>query len=69
MTDNNHIQKIEESLKLVKSKDSKIFVLTQDSKGNPKASIAYNYGLVKTLIDKGYNASWVKNILLYHIPV
>ena len=57
MTDNNHIQKIEESLKLVKSKDSKIFVLTQDSKGNPKASIAYNYGLVKTLIDKGYNAS------------
>ena len=49
MTQNINVQKIEESLKLVKGKESKIFILTQDSKGNPKASITYNYELVKCL--------------------
>lgn len=57
MAENINVKKIEESLNLIKSKDSKIFVLTQDSKGNPKASIAYNYQLVKSLVDEGYNAS------------
>jgi len=56
MADNINVKKIEESLNLVKSKESKIFVLTQDSKGNPKASIAYNYNLVKSLVNEGYNA-------------
>ena len=34
MANNINVQKIEDSLKLVKGKESKIFILTQDSKGN-----------------------------------
>lgn len=56
MANNINVQKIEDSLNLVKNKESKIFILTQDSKGNPKASIRYNYQLVKSLVDEGYNA-------------
>ncbi len=56
MTNNINVQKIEDSLNLVKNKESKIFILTQDSKGNPKASIRYNYELVKSLTEEGYNA-------------
>ena len=56
MANNINVQKIEDSLKLVKGKESKIFILTQDSKGNPKASIKYNYELVKSLNEEGYNA-------------
>ena len=56
MTQNINVQKIEESLQLVKGKESKIFILTQDSKGNPKASITYNYELAKCLNEEGYNA-------------
>ena len=32
------------------------FFLTMDTKGNAKAAIAYNYEIVKTLNDLGFNA-------------
>lgn len=50
------IQKIEEALGLVQNKESKIFFLTQDTKGTPKASITYIYEMVKTLNNLGYKA-------------
>ena len=56
MASNINVKKIEDSLQLVKNKESKIFILTQDTKGNPKASVRYNYQMVKSLIDAGYNA-------------
>jgi hypothetical protein len=51
-----NFKKIEESLNLIKEKKSKIYVLTQDTKGNPKASVTYIYELVKELVDNGYDA-------------
>ena len=34
------IQKVEQSIKNLKDKNSKIYLLVQDSKGNVKASVA-----------------------------
>lgn len=49
-------KKIEEALDIVKNKDSKIYFLTQDTKGRPAASVTYTYELVSTLNNLGYNA-------------
>ena len=51
------IEKIEQSIKDLESKNSKIFFLTQDTKGTQRASVAINYQFVKLLKDAGYNAS------------
>lgn len=56
MADDKNFKKIEEALNLVKNKTGKLYFLTQDTKGNPKASISYIYGLVKTLRENGYDA-------------
>lgn len=50
------ILKLQETLDKLNSKTSRIFLLTMDTKGLQKASIAYNYELVNTLIGLGYNA-------------
>ena len=57
MKDEEKIKNLEESLKLVKSKKSKIYFLTQDTQGVPKASVAVIYEYVKLLNDAGYDAS------------
>ena len=54
-TQTENAQKIETALNLVKNKESKIYFLTQDTKGSPRASITYSYELAKFLHDKGYN--------------
>ena len=48
-TQTENAQKIEHALNLVKNKESKIYFLTQDTKGYPRASITYIYEMVKFL--------------------
>ena len=47
---------LENSLKLLKNKESKIYFLTQDSDGKALASVGVNYQFVKHLREDGYNA-------------
>jgi hypothetical protein len=49
------INKVEKSIKNLKDKKSKIYLLIQDTKGHAKASIAYSYRLGMTLSKQGYN--------------
>jgi|TARA_R110001583_G_scaffold39728_2_gene127148 hypothetical protein len=56
MKDEEKIKNLEESLALVKNKKSKIYFLTQDTQGAPKASVAVIYEYVKLLNNAGYDA-------------
>ena len=56
MTQTENAHKIEQALNLVKNKESKIYFLTQDTKGRPAAGVTYIYELVKFLNDNGHNA-------------
>ena len=47
---------LENSLKVLKNKESKIYFLTQDSNGKAMASVAVNYQFVKHLRDAGFHA-------------
>ena len=47
---------LENSLKVLKNKESKIYFLTQDSNGQALASVAVNYQLVKHLREDGFDA-------------
>ena len=49
------ITKIEKSVENLKNKNSKIYFVVQDTKGNAKASISYIYNLALTLKNNGYN--------------
>lgn len=49
------IQKLESSIKNLKEKKSRIYLLVQDTKGNAKASISYIYNLGMALLNGGYN--------------
>ena len=51
------IQKIEGSIKNIKNKGINFYFLTQDTKGNAKASVRFIYQIAKSLIDNGYNAT------------
>jgi len=57
------ISKLEKSIDNLKSKQSRIYFLVQDTKGNPKASISYIYNLAMTLKKVGYNS-----IILHEKP-
>jgi hypothetical protein len=50
------IEKVEKSIENLKNKSSRIYFLVQDTKGNPKASIAHIYQLALTLNKNGYNS-------------
>jgi len=50
------IKKLEQSIENLKNKNSRIYFLVQDTKGNPKAGIKYIYDIALTLKDKGYNS-------------
>ena len=56
MNDNEKIKNLETALGLVKDKKSKIYFLTQDTQGVPKASVAVIYEYVKILKEAGYDA-------------
>jgi hypothetical protein len=49
------LTKLEKSIKNMKDKKSKIFLLVQDTKGNAKASVAYVYRLAMALKNLNYN--------------
>ena len=49
------IQKVEQSIKNLKNKNSKIYLLVQDTKGNAKASVAYIYNMGLALMEDGFN--------------
>lgn len=56
MSDNTQVLKnIEKSIASLKGKENKIYFFIQDTKGNPKGSVAYMYELCKILNDRGYN--------------
>jgi hypothetical protein len=49
------IEKVEQSIKNLKDKKSKIYLLVQDTKGNAKASVAYIYNMGLALMEDGFN--------------
>jgi hypothetical protein len=49
------IVKIENSIEKLKDKTARIYLLVQDTKGNPKASIKYIYDFAVVLKENGYN--------------
>lgn len=57
------ISKIEKSIENLKNKQSKVYFLVQDTRGNAKASISYIYNLAYTLFKDGYNV-----IILHEKP-
>ena len=57
------ISKLELSIENMKNKKSRIYLITQDTKGNAKASIAYIYRLGMALLNAGYNP-----IILHETP-
>ncbi len=57
------ISKLENSIENMKDKKSRIYLITQDTKGNAKASVAYIYRLALSLLNAGYNP-----IILHETP-
>jgi len=57
------ISKLENSIENMKDKKSRIYLITQDTKGNAKASVAYIYRLALSLLNEGYNP-----IILHETP-
>lgn len=55
--------KLERSIENMKNKENKIYFLSQDTKGNAKASVRYIYQMAMALKEKGYNA-----IILHEKP-
>ena len=53
--DNNQIKKLEDSILRMKNKESRIYFIVQDTKGNAKASLRYIYQMAMALKNKGYN--------------
>jgi hypothetical protein len=50
----NTIQKLEQSIENLKSKNVRIYLFTQDTKGNAKAGIRYIYQLAMSLKNNGF---------------
>jgi hypothetical protein len=50
------ISKIENSIKNLENKNSRIYFFVQDTKGNARASVRHIYEMAKTLKDNGYNS-------------
>ena len=51
----NKILKLEKSIEILKSKQSRIYLFVQDTKGNPRAAIRYIYDMGMALKKGGYN--------------
>jgi hypothetical protein len=60
------ISKIEESIKNLKEKNSRIYFFVQDTKGNARASVRYIYQMALTLKDLGYNSIMLHEKSDYH---
>ena len=50
------IKKLETSVANLENKSAKIYIMVQDTKGNPKASVRYMYQFAMALKNAGYNS-------------
>ena len=57
------ILKLEQSIQKMRDKESRIYFIVQDTKGNAKASIRYIYEMAMSLKNNGFNA-----IMLHETP-
>jgi len=48
-------EKVKQSIQNLRDKNSKIYFLIQDTKGNAKGSVRLTYQIAKTLLDAGFN--------------
>jgi hypothetical protein len=48
-------EKVKQSIQNLRDKNSKIYFLIQDTKGNAKSSVRLTYQMAKTLLDAGFN--------------
>lgn len=55
MGDNSLKEKVLKSIEILKNKNARLYFLTQDTKGNAKASVRFIYQVAKTLKDNGFN--------------
>jgi hypothetical protein len=53
--ENSLQEKVLKSIEILKNKQARIYFLTQDTKGNAKASVRFIYQVAKTLKDAGFN--------------
>ena len=53
--ENSLKEKVLKSIEVLKDKQARIYFLTQDTKGNAKASVRFIYQVAKTLKDAGFN--------------
>jgi hypothetical protein len=58
-----NISKLENAIQKMKDKQSRIYLLVQDTKGNATASVSYIYRLAMALNKSGYNT-----IILHEVP-
>jgi glycosyltransferase involved in cell wall biosynthesis len=54
--ENNLKEKVQQSVENLKNKNSRIYFMVQDTKGNAKASVRYIYQVAMSLKTAGYNA-------------
>ena len=53
--ENSLQEKVKQSIQTLRDKQSRIYLLVQDTKGNARASVRYMYQMGKTLKDNGFN--------------
>jgi hypothetical protein len=53
--ENSLEEKVKQSIQTLRDKQSRIYLLLQDTKGNARASVRYMYQMGKTLKDNGFN--------------
>lgn len=53
--ENSLEEKVKQSIQTLRDKQSRIYLLVQDTKGNARASVRYMYQMGKTLKDNGFN--------------
>lgn len=53
--ENSLEEKVKQSIKTLRDKQSRIYLLVQDTKGNARASVRYIYQMGKTLKENGFN--------------
>lgn len=53
--ENSLEEKVKQSIKTLRDKQSRIYLLVQDTKGNARASVRYMYQMGKTLKENGFN--------------
>lgn len=53
--DNQLMEKVKESIRNLREKKARIYLMVQDTKGNAKASVRYIYQMARSLKENGFN--------------